>query len=72
MAVEIYFFLCSTEGPKQPRYSFPFYKFFYPTISDRIYSGNILPEPVTQISTLCLFYDQNNEKDTSEIENLKD
>jgi hypothetical protein len=29
-------FLCSTECPKQPRTSFPFYKFFHPTISGRI------------------------------------
>ena len=30
------FFLCSPNCPKQPRTSFPFYKFFYPTISGRI------------------------------------
>ena len=30
------FFLCSPTCPKQPRTSFPFYKFFYPTISARI------------------------------------
>ena len=30
------FFLCSPDCPKQPRTSFPFYKFFYPTISGRI------------------------------------
>ena len=38
MAVER-FFLCSPDCPKQPRTSFPFYKFFYPTISDRISGG---------------------------------
>ena len=30
------FFLCSPDCPKQPRTSFPFYKFFYTTISCRI------------------------------------
>ena len=35
MAVGI-FFLCSPACPKQPRTSFPFYKFFYPTISAKI------------------------------------
>ena len=30
------FFLCSPNCPKQPRTSFPFYIFFYPTISGRI------------------------------------
>ena len=30
------FFLCSPDCPKQPRTSFPFYKFFYTTISGRI------------------------------------
>jgi hypothetical protein len=29
-------FLCNTDCPKQPRTSFPFFKFFYPTISGRI------------------------------------
>ena len=30
------FFLCSPDCPKQPITSFPFYKFFYPTISGGI------------------------------------
>ena len=30
------FSLCSPDCPKQPRTSFPFYKFFYPTISCKI------------------------------------
>ena len=30
------FFLCSPDCPKQPRTSFPFYKFFYPTIWSKI------------------------------------
>ena len=34
------FFLCSPNCPKQPRTSFPFYKLFYPTISDRISESN--------------------------------
>ena len=35
MAVWV-FFLCSPPCPKQPKTSFPFYKFFYQTISARI------------------------------------
>ena len=35
------FFLCSTDCPKQPRASFPFYIFFYPSISCRISDPNI-------------------------------
>ena len=31
-----FFFLCSPDCPKQPRTSFPFYKFFYTTISAKI------------------------------------
>ena len=31
-----FFFLCSHDCPKQPRTSFPFYKFFYQTISGRV------------------------------------
>ena len=31
-----FFFLCSTYCPKQPRTSFPFYKFFYPTTCCKI------------------------------------
>ena len=57
------FFLCSPDCPKQSRTLYPFYKFFYPTISGRISGGNILPEPVTQFLILCLFCDQNNEKE---------
>jgi hypothetical protein len=30
------FFLCSPDCPKQPRTSFPFYKFFYPIISAKV------------------------------------
>ena len=41
MAVGRFFFLCSPDCPKQSRSSFPFYKFFYPTISARI-SGSRL------------------------------
>ena len=33
-------FLCSPDCPKQPRTSFPFYNFFYPTISCRISGQN--------------------------------
>ena len=35
------FFLCSPDCPKQPRTSFPLYKFFYPTISSRISASSI-------------------------------
>ena len=41
------FFLCSPNCPKQPRTSFPFYKFFYPTISGRI---SVWDTPWTTIS----------------------
>ena len=30
------FFLCSPNCPKQPRNSFPFYKFFYPIVSAKV------------------------------------
>ena len=30
------FFLCSPYCPKQPRTSFPFYKFFYPIVSAKV------------------------------------
>ena len=30
------FFLCSPDCPKQPRTSFPFYKFFYPIVSAKV------------------------------------
>ena len=33
MAVGSFFSLCSPDCPKQPRTSFPFYKFFYPIVS---------------------------------------
>ena len=38
--LEVVFFLCSPDFPKQPRTSFPFYKFFDTTILCRI-SGSI-------------------------------
>ena len=31
-----FFFLCSPDCPKQPRTSFPFYKFFYPIVSAKV------------------------------------
>ena len=42
MAVGI-FYLCSPSCPKQPRTSFPFYKFFYPTISAKISECKVGP-----------------------------
>ena len=41
MAVGSFFSLCSPDCPKQPRTSFPFYKFFYPTISGRISASTL-------------------------------
>ena len=41
MAVGSVSFLCSPDCPKQPRTSFPFYKFFYPTILCRISESTI-------------------------------
>jgi hypothetical protein len=38
------FFLCSPNCLKQPKTSFPFYKFFYPTISGRISGFTDLPK----------------------------
>ena len=34
------FFLCSPNCPKQPRNSFPFYKFFYPIVSAKVSGSN--------------------------------
>ena len=39
---EIFAGVFSPDCPKQPRTSFPFYKFFYPTISGRISEWNCL------------------------------
>ena len=36
------FFLCSPDCPKQPRTSFPFYKFFYPIVSAKVSGYYIL------------------------------
>ena len=69
---EFFFLSAAATAQNSPEFHFRFFKFFYSTISGRISGGNILPESVTQFSTLCLFYDKNNEKDTSEIENLRD
>ena len=45
MAVKV-FFLCSPNCPKQHRSSFPFFKFFYLTISGRISGvGKLLKKP---------------------------
>ena len=34
------FFLCSPDCPKQPRTSYPFYKFFYPILSPKVSDQN--------------------------------
>ena len=44
------FFLCSPDCPKQPRTSFPFYTFFYQTISLKI-SDTILSFPPSYFQT---------------------
>ena len=46
-------FLCSPECPKQPRTSFPFYKFFYSTVSSRISGYMCLPGILIFLSIFC-------------------
>ena len=46
------FFLCSPDCPKQPRTSFPIYKFFYPTISGRISAWKSL-KVCTELYSFC-------------------
>ena len=47
------FFLCSPDCPKEPRTSFPFYKFFYPTISCRISDTKVFYSLLTSIDPEC-------------------
>ena len=42
-------FLCSPIRPKQPRTSFPFYKFFYPIVSAKVSDGNRLDAILTWV-----------------------
>ena len=38
------FFLCSPDCPKQPKYSFPFYKFFYTIVSAKVSGTYVLSQ----------------------------
>ena len=59
MAVGRVFFLCSPNCPKQPRTSFPFYKFFYTTICrvGSLYISKIKTE--RKIATIFLAFSEN-------------